>query len=319
MHSSKKIYGTVSVNVPAPYPFIITAFSVLFIMLLLYGMNVDFATLYEVKGYLNTQFGTSQIYALQPGIVSQVFVEAGQQVSKGDALFKIDTFTDKTAFAAEHTLLQKRLVRVEQSIKTKTQYLDSIKPLLEKHFVSLSTYQTIRDQLSVLETNKHELNIALMHHNQTHSYRITAPISGIVSSLEVHSGQKVGLTQVLLTLLPKKAELVAHLYIPVAKAGFLRSGATVALHYDAYPYHHFGIARARIQTISQSILNDPDEVKPLHIGSPYYKVLAHLDRQFIEIDGQKHFLQQGMTCTAIIKGTHKKLWQWIFDPVHLIP
>lgn len=319
MHASKKIYGSVSINMPAPYPFVISAFSVLFLMLILYALNMDFTGVYEVKGYLNAKLGTSQVYALRPGIIGRSFVVNGQPVSKGDALFRIDTITDKASFSAEQALLQKRLTKVERNIERKSHYLNSIAPLLAKHYVSLTTYQNIRDQLMALEGSKHEINLALMRHQQSKSYLIRAPITGVVASLEAHAGQHVGLTHALLTLLPEKAELVAQLYVPVAKAGFLRSGSSINLRYDAYPYQHFGVARARIQTISQSILSDRDELKPIRIGKPYYKVVAHLDKQFILLDRQKHFLQQGMTCTAIINGTHKKLWQWMFDPIHVMP
>ena len=319
MHSSKKIYGSVSVNVPAPYPIIVPAFAMIFLAFLLYGINVDFATLYEVKGYLNTQIGPSYVYAKKPGIISHRFVVNGQKVAKGDALFAIDTAIDQRSSNVEQDMLEKRLLRLDQHIARKSQYLRSLSPLLEKHYVSLSTYQSVRDQLNSLETSKHELRRVLLHHQQAQMYVIQAPISGVVSSLEVQIGQKIGLTQVLVTILPEKTKLIAQLYVPVAKSGFLHSGASMDLHYDAYPYQHFGAAKANIQTISHSILSDRDEVKPIRVGGPYYKVLASLDSQFMVLEGQKHPLQQGMTCTAVIRGAHKKLWQWILDPIHLVP
>lgn len=316
MHSSKKIYGAVSVNMPAPYPLVIIVFCVLVFVLLLYGANMDFTAIYEVKGYLNAKLGTSQVYALRAGVISQSFVVNGQHVTKGDELFRIDTSTDTASFTAEEAVLQRRLVRIERNIERKTQYLHSLAPLLAKHYISAATYQTVRDQLSGLEAGRYDLNIAVLHHQQSQSYVVRAPVTGVISSLEAHKGQKVGLTHALLTLLPEQAELIAQLYVPVAKSGFLRLGTPIALRYDAYPYQHFGVANASIQTITQSILSDKDEVKPIHIGEPYYKVLAHLDNQFILLYGQKHPLQQGMTCTAIINGAHKKLWQWVFDPIH---
>lgn len=316
MHSGKKIYGAVSINMPAPYPFIITAFCMLLLMLLLYGFSMDFTTMYVVKGYLNAKLGIAPVYASRPGIISRSFVVAGQTVAKGDDLFLIDTMTDKAAVAAEQLLLDKRLQRLEHHLHAKTQYLHTLKPLVAKHYVSVTTYQTLRDQLIVLEANRHELKIAGMHQRQSVAYRVKAPIQGVVSNLEAQVGQTVTLTQSLLTLVPQHAELVAQLYVPVAKSGFLRPGASIALRYDAYPYQQFGVATAHIQTIAQNISSDQDDNKPLQIGEPYYKVLALLDRQFIDLSHKKHPLQQGMTCTAVLSGAHKKLWRWILDPLH---
>ena len=316
MHSGKKIYGAVSINMPAPYPFIITAFCMILLMLLLYGVSLDFTTTYVVKGYLNPKLGIAPVYASRPGIISRSFVVAGQTVAKGDDLFLVDTLADKGAVAAEQLLLDKRLLRLEHHLHAKTQYLHALKPLVAKHFVSVTTYQSLRDQLIALEANRYELKLASIHQRQSVSYRVKAPIQGVVSSVEAQVGQTVTLTQSLLTLVPQHAELVAQLYVPVAKSGFLHPGASIALRYDAYPYQQFGVATAHIQTIAQSISSDREDNKPLKIGEPYYKVMALLDRQFIHLSDKKLLLQQGMTCTAVLSGAHKKLWRWILDPLH---
>ncbi len=318
MHSGKKIYGAVNINMPAPYPFLMVGFSTLLAVLLVYGLSIDFSAMYLVKGYLNAKLGTSPVYAIRPGIISQKFVTAGQRIAKGQDLFRVDTTTDHLSYAAEQRLLNKRLLALERNLKAKTQYLRTLKPLLVKHYVSLASYQTIQDQLNELETNRHTLKMALFRHKQSSSYVVRSPISGTISSLEAHVGQKVSVAQSLLTVLPLQAALVAQLYVPVAKSGFLQPGASIALRYDAYPFQHFGVAQARIQKISQSILTDRDEDKPMKIGEPYYKVLAYLDQPYILLYGQKHLLQQGMTCTAVISGAHKKLWRWILDPTGLM-
>lgn len=316
MHSSKKIYGSVSINIPAPYPTMISGFVVLLIVFLIYSFNVDFTTTYMVKGYLNAQSGIARVYAARPGIINRSFVIAGQQVAERAPLFEIDTTLDNLAFKTEQQLLQDRLDRLNHHIQVKTQYIQSLQPLLAKHYVSVATYQSVRDQLITLETSRHEVNMAILQHRHLRSYIVRAPIAGVISSLEAHVGQKVTITQPLLTVLPQQSELVAELYVPVAKSGFLQPGVKIALRYDAYPYQHFGVATAHIHTISKSVLNDREDDKPLQIGEPYYKVIAYLDRQTIPLYGQPHPLQQGMTCSALISGAHKTLWRWMIDPLH---
>ncbi len=316
MHSGKKIYGAVNINMPAPYPLVIAGFILLIGALLILGLCINFTSKYEVKGYLEMKSGTSPIYALRPGVIADTFVKSGQIIKKGQKLFLIDTLADQFSYAAEQRLLKKRLQRVESDIAIKQKYLQKLKPLLAKHYLSVTAYQAVRDQLNDLETNRHEQEMALLHHQQSRSYVLRAPISGMISSLVAHDGQTISASQSLLTVLPQESELVAQLYVPVSKSGFLKPGARIALRYDGYPFQHFGIARAHIQTISHSILTDKEEDKPINISEPYYKVLANLDQQYIFASGKTYFLQQGMTCTAVISGAQKKLWRWILDPVH---
>lgn len=316
MHSGKKIYGAVNINLPAPYSAVIGGFSIVLVLFLVYGLSIDFSAMYVVKGYLNAKLGTSQVYAVRPGIISRKFVTAGQKIEKGEDLFLVNTLTDQTSYIAEQRLLEQRLSRLDLNFNAKNHYLHSLQPLVTKHYVSLAAYQSVRDQLNELETKRHELRMALLRHKQASSYIVRSPISGTISSLEAHVGQKVTLTQSLLTVLPEHAELIAQLYVPVAKSGFLQAGDSIVLRYDAYPFQHFGAAKAHIQTISQSILTDREEDKPMLIREPYYKILAHLDQQYIFLYGQKHRLRQGMTCTAVISGARKKLWRWILDPIH---
>lgn len=315
MHSSSKIYGSVSTNLPLPSPYVTGGLGILIICFIVCGLNTDFAEKYTVQGYLNTKLGATLVYASRPGVIGRSFVVAGQQVNAGSALFLIHTATDKNAFLAEQTVLTTRLARIAKKIQEKTQYLHTIKPLLTTHHLSVSAYQTYRDQLSDLEAQRHDIQLAMIHHQQERAYLVRAPMSGLISNLEAHQGQTIILTHPLLTLLPDDSELIAQLYVPVAKSGFLQVGDRVALRYDAYPYQHFGIANAYIQSISQSIMRDQDEEKPIKIGEPYYKVLARLERQDIVFSDRKHPLKQGMTCTAVITGVHRKFWQWLFDPL----
>ncbi len=310
----KKIYGSVSMNIPAPYAIVIFGFSVLLGALLIYIFSTNFTAMYVVKGYLNAKLGIARVYPLHAGVIKRCFVTSGQTVQKGDALFLIDTM-DEISSTDEQILLQNRLMNIERRLHAKTHYLHMLKPLLAKHYLSLAGYQILRDQVTTLEARQYALKRTLLRYQRLRAYIVRSPITGLIANLEFQVGQKVDVTQALLTVLPHDATLVAQLYVPAAKAGFLQEGAKIALHYDAYPYQHFGVAQARIMTVSRSIMSDREEEKPLIIGEPYYKVIANLEQQFIVSSGQQHVLQQGMTCTAVLTGMHKKLWRWIFDPI----
>ena len=78
----------------------------------------------------------------------------------------------------------------------------------------------------------------------------------------------------------------------------------------------FGAAKARVYEISKSVLTDDEEDKPIKIGEPYYKMSASLDKQFVTVYGKDKKIQHGMTVSAVIVGSKRKLWQWILDPLY---
>jgi len=314
---TQKIYGAVSINVPAPYTMLIIGLGILFGLLLIYSFVVEFTEHYLVQGYLNVKSGMTKVYPLHPGIISHCFVKEGQTVIKNDALYRISTIQDQhiVHHTPEYRLLQNQLTLIDHTLKRKTQYLHTLRPLLKQHYLSQASYQETRDQLSTLKNKQHELKMKIMQYQDSRTYVIRAPMTGIISTLNFDVGQTVQSDQPLLTIIPQNAELVAQLYIPVSKSGFITPQAPIVLRYDAYPYRYFGVATAQIISMTQSILRDRDEDKPIDIGEPYYKVIARLDKQSMMLYGRSHRLYQGMTCSALIAGVHKKIWRWIFDPM----
>ncbi len=312
-----RLYGAVSINIPVPYSMMITVISVLFGLFVTYSMVTDFTQLYVVKGYLNAKSGIVSVYPLHLGVIKQCLVKEGQHVKKEQALYIVDTAqNDHASYQTTYRLLQKRVQHIEQQIKVKRLYLQTLDALLKKHYVSLITYQSLQDQISTLEASRHAVRMTLLRHQQSRTYVVRAPIMGVISSLQFGEGQHIDRSKALLTIIPFPAELVAQLYIPVSKSGFLKTTEPIALRYDAYPYQHFGVAKAQIVSMTRSVLSDREEEKPIQIGEPYYKVIARLDKQSIRLEGRSQRLQQGMTCSALISGAHKKLWRWMFDPFY---
>jgi len=244
-------------------------------------------------------------------------VAVGQHVRQGQRLYTIDTTYDDLARhdAQEYRQLHIRLASIIHDIDMKTKYLRQLKPLLHPRYIAVNTYQQARDERRVLMASRHDLEMALIRYQRSRSDVIRAPIAGDISSVEYSVGQGVNPTKALLTLIPVHAELIAQLYIPVSKSGFIHPNDPIALRYDAYPYQHFGVATGHIITVTHSILSDQDEDKPLTIGEPYYKAIAQLDQQNLSLNGRSHRLYQGMTFSAVLSGARKTLWHWLFDPI----
>ncbi|AHE66205.1 HlyD family efflux transporter periplasmic adaptor subunit [Legionella oakridgensis] len=180
----------------------------------------------------------------------------------------------------------------------------------------MTVYNKNKSELVELKNKKNIIDMDIIKHKQKDSYVIYSPIDGIISSVMYKNGQYVDIHKPLLKIAPCNSDLVAELFIPIKKSGFLNKDNKIIIRYDAYPYERFGSYKATVKEISQSIMMDNEEEKPILIGEPYYKIIAKLDKQYVMIYGKEKKLQHGMTISAVIVGQKKKIWQWVLDPLY---
>lgn len=152
-------------------------------------------------------------------------------------------------------------------------------------------------------------------------YLVTAPVSGVISSLSVKSGQTVVAGQPMMTLLPGTGSLEAELLVPSRAIGFIDPGDRVLLRYDSYPYQKFGHHRGRVARISRSALM-PGELGTNESQSSkaesYYRVVVRLDRQTVTVYGREEALRPGMQMEADILGERRRLIEWVFEPLFAV-
>lgn len=320
MHAKKnQYYGVVSINTPMSYVTLTLGSIILMIFVILFIILGKYSEKTVVRGYLNSTQGIVRVYPKKSGVILKQWIHEGDVVKKGTPLFLIDTSyegqppMDTDIFL---TQLNARKKRIEKEIRYKRAHVLALKKLFDHHYISEADYHTQQEALTVLENNKNEATMAIIKHKEERSYLIVSSVSGVVSSLIYHPGQYVNASKLLLKIMPKNATLVAELFVPVKQSRFLEGQHQITVHYDAYPYVHFGSAEAAFKHISQSMLTDNEEDKPFPIGEPYYKATATLAQSFITIHGDKKTLQQGMTLSAVIMGSKRNIWQWIFDPFH---
>ena len=144
---------------------------------------------------------------------------------------------------------------------------------------------------------------------------VRAPVSGRVTSLLAFPGQSVTPNQAMLAILPDDAHLQAVLLVPSQAAGFIRSGQEVRLRYDAFPHQRFGVHRAVVSSVSRTMLNPGDQVGPMSLQGPAYRVIATLDAESVMAYGEAIPLQSDLTLQADIVRERMSIIEWIFDPV----
>lgn len=311
--------GMVSLNIPPSYTFISGAYGLLIVVILLFVSFADISEKYTVRGYLNSSKGMVSVYPQKLGIIMKSFVHQGQQVHLGEALFEVNTsYTGLDTVEHSQTVqqLKKRKERLEIEVSRKRVQIHRLKTLLDKKFISLHEVNQEQETLDNLYANLNAVILDLIKYQEEQRYTVYAPVDGTVASMINHLGQATQLTKPLVKILPKDAKILAELYIPVRQAGFLNKENRIMIHYDAYPYQHFGSFTAHIKAISESILLDEEDEKPLKIGEPYYKVYAKLAQNSIQLYDHPKQLQPGMTFSALIIGSKRKVWQWLLEPLY---
>lgn len=314
-----KHQGTVFQNSVLPHTNLAIWIFVITIGIIVFIFTAEFTEKYTASGYLNTDKGVAHITPLQSGIIIQSYIEQGKVVKAGDILFKVNTsYSDlhKELSQNQYKLLQTRCRTIKGDIQLKKQQLELLKPLLQKKYITTSAYQSKSDEISNLKNTQHQIQMDMLKLKKSLTYYIYSPVSGTVTNNIYKVGQYISPSKPIVNILPTASTLYAEIFLPVAKSGFINTNAKVALQYAAYPYLRYGIAKAQVTVIGETILTDTEEQKPIKVSGPYYKVLAKLDSQTIKIAGKLHPLKHGMTFKAVIHGNKKKLWQWIFDPLY---
>ena len=314
-----KHYGGVLINTPVTYTVLTMGISLLVFFVFLFLLLGEFSEKFIVSGYLESTKGVARVYPRKNGVIAKKFIKQGDEVKKGDKLFLMDTSyngLDKKNHQGVLVQLQKKKTSIEQQIVDIKRHVEALKPLLEKKYIPLAIYNEQHDKLVALELQKNSMDVEILNYKRGQSYFIRSPIDGIVSSVIYQEGQYPNVAKPMAKILPINAELMAELFVPVGQSGFLRHDNKIIIRYDAYPYTRFGAATATIDNIGQSVLTDEEEDKPIRIGQPYYKVSALLDTQFVMLYGKQKSIQHGMTVSAVIVGSRRKIWQWIFDPLY---
>nr|HAT8713924.1 HlyD family efflux transporter periplasmic adaptor subunit [Legionella jordanis] len=314
----QQMFGTVSINIPPRYFIVSTGFACLACLVILFFIFAEFSERFVVLGYINSSQAAAQVYPRTNGIIVKSYHKQGDRIQKGEKLFLIDT--SYSGYGHEKQDVGEQLRRgkqvLEKEIVHKKQQLKQFKRLLFKKYISLMEYNQKQDELRELENKKNLAEVELIRYRQSRTYTIRSPIDGTISTVLFKTGQYSNASKPLLKILPADSSLVAELYIPARQAGFLQNNKKVIIRYDAYPYERFGSYSATVKTISQSILTDEEEEKPIRIGEPYYKITANLDSPMVVLYGRKKPIQHGMTLSAVIVGSKRKVWQWVLDPLY---
>ena len=171
-------------------------------------------------------------------------------------------------------------------------------------------------KLSQLHSRKSSLAQERVTTQGQHQRVLRAPIAGRVTAVQVHNGQQIESTRPVMALLPQGAQFVANLFIPSRAIGFVHSGQSVELQYDAFPHERFGVYDSVVTRVANAILSPAQVSAPIRVKQPVYRVQVALARQSVDTYGHSTPLASGMTLNANIILEKQSLLDWILDPLY---
>lgn len=202
--------------------------------------------------------------------------------------------------------LERQASGIESQIAQVTQSLEALPSQLAAQHATNSRELTLLDRERIQNAASGEL-------------LVKAPVSGLLASRLIEPGQAVQVGQPLLSVLPAGSRLQAQLFVPSRSVGFVEPGDHVLLRYQAFPYQKFGHHRGTVVRISRSALGS-DELGAVagtrQAGEPLYRVLVDIERQSINAYGHQEQLRPGMLLEADILGEHRKLYEWVLEPLY---
>jgi hemolysin D len=150
---------------------------------------------------------------------------------------------------------------------------------------------------------------------QTKLQRLTAPISGTVQQLQIHTlGGVVEPAKPIMVIVPDNSDLIVEAKILNKDAGFVKRGDAAAIKIEAYPFTKYGTLPATVEYIASDAV--PDET----IAAPQGPQLVYLARlklhkTSLSDNGKTLRLTPGMTITADIKTGERRILEYLLSPI----
>jgi HlyD family secretion protein len=279
--------------------------AILWVLVLAFFGFIVWASIAEIDvsipatGKLEPTGEVKKVQAAIEGEVSALLVDDGQRVKKGEVLLEM---VPVLSVGEESKLksLQINLANARQQYATESVLLEKLRSLLSA--AAVSQFEVEQKKLDVLKLQAQIADLSeqiskqqYMAGQATGYESITAPVSGTVFDLQVKKGAIVSSGQVMLKVVPDD-NLTTRAFISNQDIGFVYEGLPVDVKLDAFPSSEFGDIKGKVLQVGSDVLAPDDIIKYYH-----FPVKVALERQFLEVNGRKIFLQSGMSVTMNIK------------------
>lgn len=152
---------------------------------------------------------------------------------------------------------------------------------------------------------------------------VIAAETGTVTAITGRLGQAIDPSQPLASIIPEGAALQAHLFAPSRAMGFIKSGDTVRIRYQAFPYQKFGQYQGIVTDVATTALSSAELTgRRMAVGEgsnpdePVFRITVELSKQAVNAYGRQQPLQSGMLLDADILQERRRLYEWVLEPLY---
>lgn len=231
-----------------------------------------------------------------------------------------------------HNLKTKGFVSDSQLIQARTANLNEQKELarIARHMTQIGAEMKntrhqlkilplmLQDKLATLDKEVSDLNQRITEIHARSNYLVTAPIDGVITAINVSTGDSIGSDRPILSILPMDNHLFAWLLIPSRAAGLTNDGQRVRLMYDSFPYQKFGTQAGTIISISDAAINPGQLAGPVQVHEPVFIAKVALQKNTITAFGKEKPLQADMLLTADIVLAKRSILDWVLNPLYAL-
>lgn len=250
-----------------------------------------------------------QVKTVQPfegGVVRRIHVTEGQKVQEGDLLVELDAAVSN----ADVQSTRQRILKLKKTLPLVTEKAQGLKKLLESGMVSRTAWLEVEEQRISQEQDLAALQQELLKVRERQRWqRLTAPVSGTVQQLAVHTiGGVVTPAQPLMVIVPQGYSLEIEAWLPNKDIGFVSEGLEARVKVDTFPFTRYGTLDAVITDVSD------DAVEDKNLGW-VYTTRAALKSQVINVEGREVRLSPGMTVMLELKTSRRRIIDYFLSPV----
>lgn len=219
-------------------------------------------------------------------------------------------------FVARHSYLEKEQTRIEteRDLATQGRKLEELSEGMtinqrQKEAIVAEFRRTQHDTLVRAREKTRELAQEVVkarrHNFQT---RLTAPVSGIVQQLAMHTvGGVVTAAQALLVIVPQEDIVEAEAMLENKDIGFVNAGQDAAVKIETFNYTKYGLIDGKVQSVSLDAIQD--EKRGL-----IYATRIRIKHNTMQVEGKTVRLTPGMAVTVEIKTAQRRIIEYFLSP-----
>ena len=223
----------------------------------------------------------------------------------------------KEKFVARHDWMAQKQQLIEQEGE-----LASEQASLEEHSAGIVEAQrqmvaltaelsrTWQDKLREGQQQAHNAEQGLVKARQRDKLRrMTAPVSGTVQQLAVHTvGGVVTPAQPLMVIVPDDHPLEIEAFLENKDIGFVNSGQSATVKVEAFPYTKYGTLQGEVVNVSGDAIND--EKRGL-----IYSTRVTLAQTDIAVENKRVKLSPGMAVSVEVKTGTRRVMEYFLSPL----